>query len=43
MMIEKLHENMFCHITAGFIANVNNFLSPETVQYTFKDKMAFAL
>ncbi len=28
---------MFCQITAGFGANVNNFPSPETTYRTFKD------
>ncbi len=40
MMTEELHVNMFCQITAGFSANVNNFPSPETTQCTSKDKYA---
>ncbi len=26
MLMEELHANMFCQITAGFSANINNFL-----------------
>ncbi len=38
-MIEELHVDMFCQMTAGFTENVN-FPSPETTLCTFKDKFA---